>query len=161
MELQDELLRLCAELNQASVKYVVIGGCAVVLHGYFRTTHDIDLLVDPRPENIRLLKHALQTLYGGEDILKMREDDVSRYAVVRFAPEAAEAVIDLIARIGEITYEVAAQDLESVSIQGVTVPLCGLKTLIELKRGVRPKDREDLLFLLGKKEYLDRRRQED
>lgn len=161
MELQSELLRLCASLNQAGVKYVLIGGCAVVLHGYFRTTHDIDLLVDPHPENIRLLKNALHNLYGSEEILKMRDDEVSRYAVVRFAPETEESVIDLIGRISEITYEVAAQELENVSIQGVTIPLCGLKTLIALKRGLRPKDQEDLLFLQGKKEYLDRQRKGD
>ena len=59
MELQKEILRVCAALNRESVKYVVVGGCAVILHGYYRTTHDIDLLVDSSPENIRKLKKSL------------------------------------------------------------------------------------------------------
>ena len=32
-------------LNKAKVKYVVIGGIAVVLHGYRRFTEDLDLMV--------------------------------------------------------------------------------------------------------------------
>ena len=35
-------------------------------------------------------------------------------------------------------------------------PVCGLSTLIETKKGIRPKDKEDLLFLIGKKEYLEK-----
>ena len=49
MELQKELVRLCDALNRAEIKYIVVGGCAVILHGYYRTTHDIDLIVDTAP----------------------------------------------------------------------------------------------------------------
>ncbi len=59
MDLQKELVKLCASLNREGVKYVIIGGCAIVLHGYFRTTNDIDLLVDSSPKNINRLKKAL------------------------------------------------------------------------------------------------------
>jgi len=37
------------ELEQAGAGYVVVGGVAVVLHGYARVTADIDLVVDLRP----------------------------------------------------------------------------------------------------------------
>lgn len=43
-------------LNQGHVRYVVVGGVAVVLHGYPRMTADIDLVVDLEPEA------ALQTV---------------------------------------------------------------------------------------------------
>lgn len=45
-----------------------------------------------------------------------------------------------------------------LEIEGVKIPLCGLSTLIRTKKGVKPKDKEDLLFLQGKKEYLERER---
>lgn len=35
-----------AALNEAGVRYVVVGGLATVLHGYPRLTADIDLIVD-------------------------------------------------------------------------------------------------------------------
>jgi len=37
-------------LNDADVRYVVVGGVATVLHGYARLTADLDLVVDLRPE---------------------------------------------------------------------------------------------------------------
>lgn len=54
MELQKQLIELCAALNRSGVRYVVIGGCAVILHGYFRTTNDIDLLLEPSAENTEI-----------------------------------------------------------------------------------------------------------
>jgi len=158
MELHRELVELCAALNSAGIQYVVIGGCAVILHGYFRTTHDIDLLVEPSQENIRRLKRVLHDFSGSEEVFEIHDNDIERYAVVRFAPESKEIAIDLIGKIGSITFERAIKDLEEVEIEGVKIPLCGLSTLIETKKGVRPKDREDLLFLQGKKEYLERER---
>lgn len=37
-------------LNAHGVRYLVVGGLAVVLHGYARLTVDLDLMVDPTPE---------------------------------------------------------------------------------------------------------------
>ena len=44
-ELRD-LVALCRSLNRENVRYILIGGFAVVLHGSVRTTKDIDLLVE-------------------------------------------------------------------------------------------------------------------
>ena len=96
MELQKEIVRVCEALNSEGVKYVVVGGCAVILHGYFRTTHDIDLLVDSSIENIRRLKKALQEIFKSDEISEIRDVDIDQYAVVRFAPESEEIVIDMI-----------------------------------------------------------------
>jgi len=87
---------------------------------------------------------VLHKLFGSEEVFNIHNDDVAQYAVVRFAPESEEIVIDLIGKIGEI--------------EGVIIPVCGLSTLIETKKGVRPKDQEDLIFLTGKKGYLERHR---
>ena len=157
MELQKKLVNLCAALNRAGIKYVVVGGCAVILHGYFRTTHDIDLLVEPSLENIRRLKNALYAFLGSDEVFDIRDDDIMRYAVVRFAPESEAIAIDLIGKIGKITFETTTNDIEEVEIEGIRIPLCGLTTLIETKKGVRAKDKEDLLFLRGKKEYIERK----
>ena len=156
MEIEKDLAKLCAALNLAEVKYVVVGGCAIVMHGYYRTTHDIDLLVDSSPENIRKLRQALREIFDSDEALEIREDDVSRYTVVRFAPESEEIVIDLIGSIGDISFGIADRDKEEMEIEGVKIPVGGISTLIETKKGIRPKDKEDLLFLLGKKDYLER-----
>lgn len=100
----------------------------------------------------------LHKLFGSEEVFNIHNDDVAQYAVVRFAQESEEIVIDLIGKIGEISFDVANKDREEVEIEGVIIPVCGLSTLIETKKGVRPKDQEDLIFLTGKKGYLERHR---
>lgn len=51
----EEVLRALA---QHEVRYLVLGGMAVNLHGVPRMTGDLDLTVDPDPENIKALLTA-------------------------------------------------------------------------------------------------------
>lgn len=39
-------------LNAAEVRYLVVGGLAVVAHGYERLTRDVDLVIQLAPDNI-------------------------------------------------------------------------------------------------------------
>jgi hypothetical protein len=53
-----DLSKLAASLNAEGARYVVIGGFAMQHYGFARPTQDIDLLVDPAPENVeRLRRH--------------------------------------------------------------------------------------------------------
>ena len=54
-ELED-LVELCRQLNEANVRYLLIGGFAVILHGFVRGTRDIDILVDASLENVALCR---------------------------------------------------------------------------------------------------------
>ena len=47
------------ELNNNSVRYILVGGYAVILHGYIRSTADMDIWVDKTKENYQKLKKAL------------------------------------------------------------------------------------------------------
>ena len=49
-------------LNRNKVKYLVVGGIAVVLHRVMRLTADLDLFVDLQKENILKLIEVLTTL---------------------------------------------------------------------------------------------------
>jgi hypothetical protein len=48
-------------LNREGVRYVVVGGVAVLLHGHVRLTADLDLAVDLEPAEAR---KAIETLVG-------------------------------------------------------------------------------------------------
>ena len=135
MELKRELVKLCRALNESGVRYVVIGGCAVILHGYYRTTHDIDLLIDVSVENIRFLRDVLSTLYPEQPAFDLDEGDFRNYVVIRFAPEGEDVVIDLMAGVGDVTAHAALDDLEEVVRDGRWVQL-GLN-MTELSRHVR------------------------
>ncbi len=49
-------------LNRAGVRYVVVGGVAVVLHGFARLTGNVDLAVDLAPDEARKAVAALGAL---------------------------------------------------------------------------------------------------
>jgi predicted nucleotidyltransferase len=49
-------------LEQAGVRYLIVGGVAVVLHGYLRTTLDLDLVVQLEPDNLERALKALAEL---------------------------------------------------------------------------------------------------
>lgn len=94
-ELED-LLTLCKALNAEGVKYVLIGGFAVILHGFVRATKDIDLLVDASTENIRRLKRGMAVLPDNA-IALIADDEIEKYQVVRIADEI---VVDLLKKHG-------------------------------------------------------------
>ena len=48
-------------LQEAEARYLVVGGLAVVAHGYIRMTKDLDLLLDLSSES---LKRSLTVLQG-------------------------------------------------------------------------------------------------
>ena len=49
-------------LDGAQVRYLIVGGLAVVLHGYSRATYDLDLVIQLKPSNILAAFKALQPL---------------------------------------------------------------------------------------------------
>lgn len=49
-------------LNDAGVRYLVVGGLAVNAHGYLRFTKDVDLVIQLIPDNIMQALDALRTL---------------------------------------------------------------------------------------------------
>ncbi len=58
----DSLLRLLQRLQQEGVKYILVGGHAVRLNGFLRSTEDIDILLPPSIDNGRRVIKALSFL---------------------------------------------------------------------------------------------------
>ncbi|MCL5270919.1 MAG: hypothetical protein M1457_10320 [bacterium] len=54
-----KLAGVFASLNENKVRYLVMGGIAAVLHGVPRATFDLDILIDPDPDNANRLLRAL------------------------------------------------------------------------------------------------------
>ena len=58
----EKLRQVFAALNQAEVRYLVVGGIAVIAHGYQRLTTDVDLVIHLIPENVVAAMSALTAL---------------------------------------------------------------------------------------------------
>ncbi len=139
----EDVARICRSLNAAGAHYLLIGGFAVVAHGLGRPTKDIDLLVDDAPENVARVKAGLSVL-ADNAASELDDDDVRTYTVVRVADEV---LVDLLGRACGVSYSEAAQDAETVELDGVLVPIASKRTLIKTKDTVRPSDRADRQFL--------------
>ena len=141
----EDVVRICRALNHAGARYVLIGGFAVIAHGAGRFTKDIDLLVDDRPANVRLLKQGLSVL-ADNAAAEIADTDVQDYVVVRVADEV---IIDLMGRACGLGYDDVLADVEEIDFGGVKVKVASPRTLIRTKDTKRPQDAVDRAFLEG------------
>jgi len=150
---------ILSALNEAGVRYLVVGGVAVVLHGHLRTTADLDLVVQLQPDNALRAVEALKRLgYRPRPPVDAAgfADAATRQAWIRdkqlkvlsfWSATHPELEIDL--------FVAEPFDFEAVHRRGLRVRLDHAETtipsiedLIALKRTVdRPRDREDIAAL--------------
>lgn len=144
------LFDICKAFNSEGVSYVLIGGWAVIIHGFPRLTNDIDFLVDSSEENILKIKSALNKVFNDKSIDEIRLSDVTDYSVIRYiSPDGV--TIDLMAKIGEVAdYKSVTGHIVIFEILGNEIPVLDVEALIKLKDTVRDKDKMDLAFLKEK-----------
>jgi hypothetical protein len=137
-------------LNQCEVKYILVGGYAVILHGYSRTTGDMDIWVQPSRENYNRLARAFQAF--GMPVFDMTEDKFLApdfYDVFTFG--RPPVCIDIITHIKGLDFEEAAANAQWFEIEE-TLQVHGLSLhdLIQAKRAsARNKDLDDIEHLTG------------
>lgn len=139
----DDVLLICRHLNDQKARYVLIGGFAIFEHGLARLTEDIDLLIDNRPENVALVKKALECLpdKASREVL---DNDVADYAVVRVNDEVT---VDLMGSACGVGYKEAEGQIDWREIRGVMIPFASAQLLWKTKQTCREKDALDRSFL--------------
>lgn len=66
----EEFLKFWSALNEQAVKYIMVGGIAINLNGYQRTTDDIDVWFEDSIENRNKLRIAFRN-YGMGDFFML------------------------------------------------------------------------------------------
>lgn len=61
-------------LNEANVRYLVVGGLAVIAHGYVRLTLDVDIVLDLEHENVMRAMQALEGI-GYQPLVPVKATD--------------------------------------------------------------------------------------
>jgi hypothetical protein len=74
--------QLFARLSEADVRYVVVGGVAVILQGYMRLTADVDFMLDLEYSNALRAVQALEAC-GLRPIVPVRASDFADPAIRR------------------------------------------------------------------------------
>ena len=143
---ENDLLRLCASLNRHDVRYIVVGGMAVIHHGLLRATEDIDLLLERSRENQARALASLE-IFSDKAVREIQESDLDTYTVVRVADEI---VVDLMLSACGVSYEDAVDQIEIRTINGVPIPFPTVELLLRMKQTYRDKDIVDRNFLQHK-----------
>lgn len=128
--MNEKQISLLTAFAAAGVEYAVVGGVAVNAHGYVRATHDLDIFIRPTEENARAAFGALRALGVPLDGLEPG-DLLNDEENLRFGPE--EDHIDILASIGEMTFERVWQNRVEAEVGGVRVPFISKQDLIANK----------------------------
>ncbi len=143
-----EFLRLLAHHN---VRYLIVGGEAVVLHGYSRFTDDVDFYYERSLENATRLFAALRDFWGEPvPALANAEDLLVPDLILQYGRRPNR--IDLLSSLGSVDFEEAwrARIVEHLDDGGEHTPVhfIGLGHLLQAKRDAgRAKDRDDIEHL--------------
>jgi predicted nucleotidyltransferase len=138
-------------LTKHSVRYVIVGGEAVIYYGYARLTGDVDFFYESSRENALHLYGALDEFWEGEiPGIKTFEELMESGTILQFGVPPNR--LDLVNRIDGVTFEEVwtGKTTERIEIQGQTfqVNFIGLEQLIKNKEKIgRAKDMEDLRYL--------------
>lgn len=143
---EDDLVKLCAALNDRGALYLVVGGMAMNQQGLLRATEDIDLLLESSRDNQKRVLKALEVM-PDKAVLEVEENDLDDYTVVRVADEV---VVDLMLSACGVTYADATSEIEAKDIKGVSIPFASAKLLLRMKQTYREKDIPDRIFLEDK-----------
>jgi len=143
-------------LNNGGIRYVVVGGVAVVLHGHPRMTVDVDLVVDLAEMEARktvdvLLGMGLQSRapidprdFARRDVREAWIRDRGMTVLSLFDPSNPLLVVDLFADY-PVSFEELWAHAVQVKLSKTTVRIASIPDLIRIKRMAgRPKDKDDI-----------------
>ncbi|MEM8525841.1 MAG: nucleotidyltransferase [Bacteroidota bacterium] len=136
-----------AAFDENGVEYVLIGGYSVILHGYRRTTGDLDVWVNRTVENYQKIVQSFRDF--GMPVFDMTEEKFLSYPEVDvFSFGVSPVRIDLMTHAKGLDFEVAYSNSSIVEIEGLSVRLIDFDDLIKLKSASnRAKDQNDIEHL--------------
>lgn len=147
-------------LHEHHVRYLLVGGLAMNLHGVPRMTMDVDIVLaldDANLDSFMACARKLGLKPQAPVPLESLKDPVQRkqwietkhmIAFALNAPQATGATVDVLIQ-HPLDIEAAIGAAVTREVDGVPVPLCAIKDMIALKRDTgRQQDAADVEHLL-------------
>lgn len=154
-----KIAELLKSLSGGSVRYVLVGGLAVQLHGYMRSTFDIDLVLAMDDDNLARFI-AVAKRYGLVPSIPVpidslrNADQIDRWhrekGMLAFAlrePQIGGGVVDVLVR-PNVTFEQLMANAVAGELFAQKVWIASIDDLLAMKRiANRPKDQLDIAAL--------------
>lgn len=148
--LDDDTFELFCLLQKHEVRYLIIGGLAVIYYGYTRNTNDADIFFERSRENVERLFNCLKEFWGGSiPGIEEKENLLEKGVFFQFGREPNR--IDLMNSIPGVNFEKAWPKREIQTLESdppVTLNIISRDELIRAKESAgRPIDQADLQYL--------------
>lgn len=144
------LLRVNSALESHGVRYALVGGYAVALHGAVRGTLDIDLIVSFEERQFEKVEQALNSIglqaklpVTAREVFQFREEYIAKRNLVAWSFVNAASPAELVDVI--ITQDLRKVNTKRVTVQGKRISIIALSDLIRMKKkSGRPQDLADI-----------------
>lgn len=124
-------------LNREGVAYVVIGGIAVLAHVPYRTTRDLDVLIEPTLENAIKARHAV-ALWGSFEPEYVAQDFISG-DILSFGGLLR---VEIHSRVPGVTWSDVWDGSVEGDFLGVPTRFAGVDELIRMKRATASPEKD-------------------
>ena len=147
------LTDLTSALQKAKVRYGLVGGYAVALHGAVRGTLDIDFVLPLEEQSYVRAEKVLQSLglksripVTATEVFRFRNEYIAKRNLIAWSfshPNEPRKIVDVI-----ITHDLRKMKTERVMVESTPVTIVSIKDLIAMKKASgRTQDLADIAAL--------------
>jgi len=141
MIIEPDYMDMVTALTDENVRFLLVGGYAVGLHGYQRSTKDIDFWVSASEENAARLTKALEKFGAPMHDFSAKDFETKG---TNFQIGVAPIRIDIITEIAGVEFEEAYRNMKIIEVDGHKIPVISIPDLIKNKRNTgRNRDLND------------------
>ena len=140
----DDFSDFIQQLNLCKVKYILVGGYSVILHGYSRTTGDMDIWVDKTPDNYKRVVRAFLT-FGMPTFDMTEKNFLYNPKIDVFTFGRPPSSIDIMTSVKGMSFDECYKNAIFFEEDGLQIRTINLHHLINAKKASgRAKDINDL-----------------
>jgi len=145
INLEEDFLDFIALCNKYEVRYLVIGGYAVSVHGYPRSTKDMDVCIEMSKENAEKMIRVINDFGFGS--LNLTESDfLNNNFITQLGYEPLR--IDILNDLDGVSFQEGWDNRKVVNISGIEINFIGYNELLKVKeKAGRPQDIADVTML--------------
>ncbi len=142
LTLEKDFIDFVALCNKYEVKYLVIGGYAVSIHGYPRATKDFDVCIKISNDNSSKMVHVIND-FGFASLKLVKKDFLKQDFVTQLGHEPVR--IDILNDLDGVPFDDAWDNRRVVNFEGCNINFIGYAELLIVKQKAgRPQDIADI-----------------
>jgi hypothetical protein len=144
----EDIVRIWRVFKHHNLEYIMVGGFAVNLHGFNRTTGDVDIWIKDTPENRERFRKILVDLEYADLPQIQSIDFVPGWTTFILNSGLELDVMSYLQGFSQEKFEFCFQYASIAKILDLEIPFLHINHLLEAKKATfRPKDQIDILEL--------------